>query len=102
MNADFRRNYNQQGDICGVSLEAWRSMEMAHPLRRGLVHCCGINWLLYNLAMNKKAKKRLKESVQKEIAERSTSKEQGQGHSSPVKKLPESRGFTLRPDKKRG
>jgi hypothetical protein len=50
--------------------------------------------------MNKKAKKRLKEAVQKEIAERPTTK--NQGSSSPPKKLPESRGFTPRPDKKRG
>ena len=57
--------------------------------------------LLYNLAMNKKAKKRLKESVQKEIAERTTGSK-GQGSSIPPKKLPESRGYTPRPDKKRG
>jgi hypothetical protein len=57
--------------------------------------------LLYNPAMNKKAKKRLKESVQKEIAERTTGNKE-QGTSSPPKKLPESRGYTPRPDKKRG
>jgi hypothetical protein len=51
--------------------------------------------------MNKKAKKRLKESVQKEIAERNSNRNE-QGSSSPPKKLPESRGFTPRPDKKRG
>jgi hypothetical protein len=51
--------------------------------------------------MNKKAKKRLKESVQKEIAERTTG-DKGQGSPVPPKKLPESRGFTPRPDKKRG
>jgi hypothetical protein len=51
--------------------------------------------------MNKKAKKRLKESVKKEIAERSHNRNE-QGASSPAKKLPESRGFTPRPDKKRG
>jgi hypothetical protein len=51
--------------------------------------------------MNKKAKKRLKEAVQKEIAERTTDSK-GQGSSIPPKKLPESRGFTPRPDKKRG
>jgi len=51
--------------------------------------------------MNKKAKKRAKEAIRKEVAERSdTRKEEG---SSPLaKKLPESRGFTPRPDKKRG
>jgi hypothetical protein len=51
--------------------------------------------------MNKKAKKRAKEAIQKDIAERSTGNK-GQGSSSPPKKLPESRGFTPRPDKKRG
>jgi hypothetical protein len=51
--------------------------------------------------MNKKAKKRLKEAVQKDIAERTTTNK-GQGSSSPPKKLPESRGYTPRPDKKRG
>ena len=51
--------------------------------------------------MNKRAKKRLKEAIQKEIAERSTGNK-GQGTSSPPKKMPESRGFTPRPDKKRG
>jgi len=51
--------------------------------------------------MNKKAKKRLKESVQKEIAAINPKRTE-QGTSSPQKKLPESRGFTPRPDKKRG
>jgi hypothetical protein len=51
--------------------------------------------------MNKRAKKRLKEAVQKEIAER-TEKPQGQNFSTPVKKVPESRGFTAKPEKKRG
>jgi hypothetical protein len=51
--------------------------------------------------MNKKAMKRLKESVQKQIAER-TPKQNEPGASSPRKKMPESRGFTPRPDKKRG
>lgn len=51
--------------------------------------------------MNKKAKKRLKESVQKEIAERSP-KQGNQGTSIPPKKLPENQKFTPRPDKKRG
>jgi hypothetical protein len=52
--------------------------------------------------MNKKAKKRLRESVQKEIAERTAANKEQQGSSIPPKKLPESRGFTARPDKKRG
>lgn len=51
--------------------------------------------------MNKKAKKRLKESVQKEI-EATKPQRNEQGASGPQKKLPESRGFTPRPDKKRG
>ena len=52
-------------------------------------------------AMNKRAKKRMKESIKKDITERAENRER-QGHSSPTKKLPESRGFTVRPDKKRG
>jgi hypothetical protein len=51
--------------------------------------------------MNKRAKKRLKEAVKKDIAERTNSRKE-QGFSPPAKKLPESRGFTARPDKKRG
>ena len=51
--------------------------------------------------MNKRAKKRAKEIIQKEIAERSDNrKEQSSAPSS--KKLQTSRGFTVRPDKKRG
>jgi hypothetical protein len=51
--------------------------------------------------MNKRAKKRLKEAIKKDISERSENRQE-QGHSSPTKKMPESRGFTVRPDKKRG
>jgi hypothetical protein len=51
--------------------------------------------------MNKKAKKRAKEAIRKEVAERATGSK-GQGSSVPSKKLPESRGYTPRPDKKRG
>jgi hypothetical protein len=51
--------------------------------------------------MNKKAKKRAKEAIKKEIAERTTGNKE-QGSSAPSKKLPEGRGFTPRPDKKRG
>lgn len=51
--------------------------------------------------MNKKAKKRLKESVQKQIAERKTGNQE-QGSSIPPKKLPENQKFTPRPEKKRG
>jgi hypothetical protein len=54
--------------------------------------------------MNKSAKKRVKEAIRKEIAARSESrKEQGSSYpANPSKKLPVSRGFTPRPDKKRG
>ena len=53
--------------------------------------------------MNKRAKKRVKEAIRKEIAELSENrKEKEQGFTPPAKKLPESRGFTARPDKKRG
>jgi hypothetical protein len=51
--------------------------------------------------MNKRAKKRLKEAVKKDIAERTNNRKEP-GFSPPAKKLPESRGFTARPDKKRG
>ncbi|HEX8634118.1 MAG TPA: hypothetical protein VK388_15005 [Pyrinomonadaceae bacterium] len=51
--------------------------------------------------MNKRAKKRLKEAIQKDIAER-TDKRQEQPFSTPAKKVPESRGFTAKPEKKRG
>jgi hypothetical protein len=51
--------------------------------------------------MNKRAKKRLKEAVRKGIAETAGSRKE-QGFNPPAKKLPQSRGFTPRPDKKRG
>lgn len=55
--------------------------------------------------MNKKLKKnRIKDAVRKEIAARAENRK-GQGSSypaNPSKKLPESRGFTVRPEKKRG
>lgn len=51
--------------------------------------------------MNKRAKKRVKEAIQKEIAERSDKRKE-QGFVPPAKKQPVSRGFTARPDKKRG
>jgi hypothetical protein len=50
--------------------------------------------------MNKRAKKRMKEAIKKDITERS--EKRTEQSSSPTKKLPESRGFTVRPDKKRG
>jgi hypothetical protein len=54
--------------------------------------------------MNKRAKKRAKEAIKKEIAERSANrKEQGlSSPSDPSKKSLVSRGFIARPDKKRG
>jgi len=64
-------------------------------------HCGEVNLLGYNLFMNKRAKKRMKEAIQKEIAERSDNRKE-QGFADSTKKLPESRGFTARPDKKRG
>jgi hypothetical protein len=51
--------------------------------------------------MNKRAKKRVKEAIRKEIAERTDNRKE-KGFEPPAKKLPESRGFTARPDKKRG
>ncbi|MGI9107339.1 MAG: hypothetical protein ACR2G4_13950 [Pyrinomonadaceae bacterium] len=51
--------------------------------------------------MNKRAKKRVKEAIQKEIAERSDKRKE-QDFAPPSKKLPTSRGFIARPDKKRG
>jgi hypothetical protein len=51
--------------------------------------------------MNKRAKKRLKEAIQKELAER-TDKRNEQTFSTPTKKVSESRGFTVKPEKKRG
>jgi hypothetical protein len=51
--------------------------------------------------MKKREKKRLKEAIQKEITERSE-KTKTPGFSPTPKKLPESRGFTVRPEKKRG
>ena len=52
--------------------------------------------------MNKRAKKRMKDAIKKDITERSDKRKEQGVSSSPAKKLPESRGFTLRPDKKRG
>jgi hypothetical protein len=51
--------------------------------------------------MNKRAKKRAKEAIQKEIAERAD-KNKDQNFTPPAKKLPTSRGYIPRPDKKRG
>jgi hypothetical protein len=50
--------------------------------------------------MNKRAKKRVKEEIEKKNLERSKTVQQQNLSSS--KKMPASRGFTVRPDKKRG
>ena len=49
--------------------------------------------------MNKRAKKRVKEAIEKQNLERAQANK-GQNHTS--KGVPERRGFTPRPDKKRG
>jgi hypothetical protein len=51
--------------------------------------------------MNKRARKRVKEAVREELAERPGAGK-GHGFNPPEKKQPASRGFTPRPDKKRG
>ncbi|MCA1633844.1 MAG: hypothetical protein LC802_09025 [Acidobacteria bacterium] len=53
--------------------------------------------------MKKRAKKRLKEAIKKEIGERADNRQE-QTFSPPAKKLPQSqnRGFTAKPEKKRG
>lgn len=51
--------------------------------------------------MNKRAKKRLKEAIRKDIGERAD-KRQEQNFTPPEKKLPQSRGYTPKPEKKRG
>jgi len=52
--------------------------------------------------MNKKAKKRLKEAIQKEIADKVKTPTPPSQEFSANKKAPESRGFTVKPEKKRG
>jgi len=52
--------------------------------------------------MNKRAKKRLKEAVQKDIAGLANKRKEQGSAPPPAEKLPESRGFTSRPEKKRG
>lgn len=51
--------------------------------------------------MNKKAKKRLKEAIQKEVAEK-VKPSMPSPEFSNTKNAPESRGFTVKPEKKRG
>jgi hypothetical protein len=50
--------------------------------------------------MNKRAKRRVKEEIEKKNLKRAKAIQEQNLSSS--KKLPESRGFTVRPDKKRG
>lgn len=54
------------------------------------------------MTMNKRAKKRLKEAIQKDITERSDNRKPPGFTPPSSKKLPQGRGFTARPDKKRG
>jgi hypothetical protein len=56
--------------------------------------------LLYNLSMNKRAKKRLKEAMEKDNAERAKIRQEQNPSSS--KGQQERRGFTSKPAKKRG
>jgi hypothetical protein len=55
---------------------------------------------LYNLFMNKRAKKRLKEAIEKENLERAKARQEKSPLSS--KDLQKRRGFLPKPDKKRG
>ena len=54
---------------------------------------------LYNLVMNKRARKRLKESIEKKNLERQKMLKEQSSASSQTK---ERRGFTVKPEKKRG
>ena len=51
--------------------------------------------------MNKRAKKRLKEAIQKDLAGR-VEKRNEQTFTTPAKKVSESSGFKVKPEKKRG
>ena len=51
--------------------------------------------------MNKKAKKRLKEAIQQQVADKAKPA-MPSGDFSVTKNAPESRGFTVKPEKKRG
>lgn len=58
---------------------------------------------MYNLFMNmnKRAKKRLKESIEKENLEKAKAR-QGQGVATNIKGLQKQQGFLPKPEKKRG
>src|ERR1051326_619529 len=55
--------------------------------------------ILYNRAMNKRARKRLKEAIEKKNLERQKMLKEQSSASSQTK---ERRGFTVKPEKKRG
>lgn len=57
-------------------------------------------FLGYNLRMNKRAKKRVKEAIEKKNLERTKATQEQ--NLSTSKKIPTSQAFTARPDKKRG
>jgi hypothetical protein len=67
-------------------------------LLRGLFF--SLLFLMYNLFMNKRAKKRVKEAIEKDNVEREKIRKD-QNHPS-AKGIQERRGFTAKPDKKRG
>ena len=57
-------------------------------------------FVLYNLRMNKRAKKRVKEAIEKDNLERA--KKSQELNPSSTKGLQQQRGFTSKPAKKRG
>jgi len=58
-----------------------------------------LSFTLYNPAMNKRARKRLKEAIEKKNLERQKLLKEQSSASSQTK---ERRGFTMKPEKKRG
>ena len=66
----------------------------------GCQSCCfSSDTALYNPAMNKRARKRLKEAIEKKNLERQQMLKEQSSASSQTK---ERRGFTVKPEKKRG
>jgi hypothetical protein len=61
------------------------------------IHCAGCT--LYNPVMNKRARKKLKEAIEKKNLERQKMVKEQNSASSQTK---ERRGFTVKPEKKRG
>lgn len=80
---------------------AWAAAPFPYltPFVRGLTDTLPVYAII--LVMNKKAKKRLKEAIQKEIAEKVKTPMPSQDLPA-TKNAPESRGFTVKPEKKRG